>query len=322
MKRNLLLGVIVFLLIQLPIMLSAQSLRDAVDAYNEGAKVFKENPTKALELLYRAMEISTALGEEGDETKILAQSLIPRTHMELAMSLYREKKMYETLEQLEKGRETALKFGDETTRGRIDRIIPQLYNQMGNNEFRAQNFKMAIDYYKKAIGIKPDYVDPFVGISLSFESLGDFESMLEYLKKTIEVANTTNERAKADDAQRKAKAFLLRSGDEAQRAERFQEAIKWFTQVLEFDTLDATAYYLLAVNHNSLRNWDQAIENATLALERDMTNIKDTDIYYQLGFAYQGKGNNAQACEYYGRVTSGSFIQTAQYQIQHVLKCP
>jgi tetratricopeptide (TPR) repeat protein len=321
MRTNKLKILILAFALALPMLAVSQTLKDAVEAYNAGATMINDNPAGALEHLYRALEISEDLEDEGTETKVLAESLIPRAHWQLAMNLYREKKMYETLEQLEKAQETSNKYGDRATFGRVERIIPQLYNQMGNAEYRSNNLEKAIDYYKKAIAVKADYPDPYLGISLSFEKQEDFESMLEYLKKTIEVSNKANDRTKSEDAQRKAKGFLLRNGDEAQKAKKYEEAINWFERVLEFDNTDGSVFFVLAINYNELKQWDKVVEYSRLALENANGALDQAGIYYQMGMAFQNQGNNPEACQAFKNALSGSYRAAAEYQMKEIIKC-
>ncbi|HPJ46275.1 MAG TPA: hypothetical protein PL017_09265, partial [Tenuifilaceae bacterium] len=121
------------LAVALPFATIAQTKKEAVDAYNNGATMIKENPQGALDKLYESIKISEQLGEEGEETKVLAESLIPSVHFELAMKLYKEKKSVETLEQLEKAEETAVKYGDAKTQQKVEKTIPKLYYAMGVN---------------------------------------------------------------------------------------------------------------------------------------------------------------------------------------------
>lgn len=314
LKLALILGVIC------PFLSFGQTKKEAVDAYNAGAQIIKQNPSTALENLLLSIKISEQLGEEGEETKVLAEGLIPRTYLELAMKLYGEKKMNETLENLEKARETGEKYNDKTTKQRAEGIIPKLYNQMGNNEYRANNFEKAIEYYNKAISIKAESPENFLGIALSYEKQENFDKMLEYLKQTIEVANKANDRTKADDATTKAKAFLLRKGDEATKANKNEEAIEWLTRSLEFDANDATVYYALCINYNALKNWDNAITNGNIAIEKGNGSIDLGGVYYQIGTAYQGKSNSQEACKAFSNAT-GSFKAAAEYQMKEVIKC-
>lgn len=312
--------VAITLVFALPFISEAQTVKEAVEAYNSGASMLKDNPAGALEKLYQALEISEELDYDGQETKLLAQSLIPKAHQQLAMNLYRDKNLPETLDQLEKARKTAKEYGDNGTLARVEKIIPQLYNQMGNSEYRDEKFEKAIEFYQKSIEVKVDYPDPYLGIALSYEKQENYDSMLEYLKKTIEVANSVNDKNKADDAQKKAKAYLLKNGDSAQKDKNYNEAIEFFTKILEFDQGDGTIYFLLAVNYNELKNWDMVIDNCKLALEHANGSLDKAGIYYQMGTAYQKLEKNTEACEAF-RNTSGSYSAAAEYQMKEVLKC-
>ncbi|HCY00336.1 MAG TPA: hypothetical protein DG754_09380, partial [Bacteroidales bacterium] len=161
----------------------------------------------------------------------------------------------------------------------------------------------------------------YLGIALSYEKLENYDSMLEYLKKTFEVANSINDRSKAEDAQKKAKAYLLRNGDSAQKEKKYNEAIEFFTKVLEFDQTDGSIYLLIAVNHNELKNWDKVIENCKLALEHANNSLDKTGIHYQMGTAYQSLGKNTEACEAFSNALSGTYGAAAEYQMKEVLKC-
>jgi tetratricopeptide (TPR) repeat protein len=311
---------ILMLTLLIPVFGFSQTAREAVEEYNIGAGLIKDDPGKALEHLYRALEISEELDFEGKEYKELAESLIPRAHFQLGMSLGKANKPLEALKQFEKAKETAEKYFDKNTLGRVEKIIPQLYNRMGNTDFRAANYEKAISDYKKAIEIKDDYPDPYLGISLSYEKMEDYEKMIEYLKKTLDIALKVNDRAKAEDAQRKAKGYLLRNGDAAQQAKKHEEAIGWFEKVIDFDSTDGAIYFILAVNHGELKNWDKVIEYGKLALE-NANGLDEAGVYYQMGVAYTNLGNNAEACSSFKNAQTGSFRQAAEYQINEVLKC-
>jgi tetratricopeptide (TPR) repeat protein len=301
---------------------SAQSLKEATEAYNTGATLVNDKkPQEAIEYLYSALQISEDLEEEGREIKKMAEDLIPTAHLQYAMNLYRAKDNYGAIEQLEKARETAQLYGDRNTIGRVDRIIPQLYNQMGNTEYRADNYEKAIYYYKKSIGIKSNYPDPYLGIALSYEKQEMFNEMLDYLKQTMAVSKEVNDRDKGEDAVKKAKAYLLRQGDDAQKAKKHEEAIGFFTQVLDFDNTDGSVYFVLAINSAELKDWEKVIEFSRLALENGNGSLDEAGIYYQMGVAFQNKGDTTQACQAFNNALTGSYRAAAEYQMKEVLKC-
>lgn len=309
-------------LVVAPYFISAQTLKEATEEYNTGATLINEKkPEKAVEHLYKALRISEDLESEGEDIKRKIEDLIPTAHLQYAMTLYRAQKMEQTLEQLEKAKETAEAYFDKNTKGRVERIIPQLYNQMGNMEYRADNYEKAIDYFNKAISIKADYPDPYLGIALANEKQENFDGMLEYLKKTMDVATAANDRKQAESAQKKAKAYLLQTGDEAQKAKNFEEAIKYITKAIEFDDTDGLLYYVVAMNHSELKNWEKVLEYSKLALEKANGNVDEAGVHYQMGVAYQNQGDTAQACQSFSNALTGSFKAAAEYQMKEVLKC-
>lgn len=322
MKSNKLAKLILVLtIVVVPCLSQSQTLKEATEAYNTGATLLQEKKSKeAIGYLYTALELSEELDYEGTVIKKNTEDIIPTAHFQNAMNLYKEKDMKGALEQLEKAQETARSYGDRKTLGRVETIIPQLYNQMGNTEYRAENFEKAISYYEKAIGIKADYSDPYLGIALSMEKQENFDGMLEYLKKTMEVSLQTNDRNKADDAQKKAKSYLLIKGDEAQKAKKTEEAISFFKKVLEFDESDGTIYYVLAINNSELKEWGNVIEFSKLALEKANGNLDEAGIYYQMGVAYQNQGDTTEACQAFTNALSGTYRAAAEYQIKE-LKC-
>ena len=84
------------------ISVSGQSIKDAIQAYNNAATNYKQDPEKALQDIQSALQISEQLGEEGSETKQNCEELIPTIYFQVAMAKYKAKDLKATLENLEK----------------------------------------------------------------------------------------------------------------------------------------------------------------------------------------------------------------------------
>ena len=98
--------------------------------------------------------------------------------------------------------------------------------------------------------------------------------------------------------------------------------IKYLKNSLEFDGENATAYFLLSQICNSQSKWEEAIENANKAMEYEKDDPEEkAKIYFELGNAFSGKGENSNACDAYKKSAIGAFKAAAEYQIEHVLKC-
>jgi hypothetical protein len=75
----------------------------------------------------------------------------------------------------------------------------------------------------------------------------------------------------------------------------------------------------MAIAYNGESKWDDAITAANKALELETAD--KSDIHFELGKSYEGKGDGAAACQSYKSVTGGANVSAAKYQIEQVLKC-
>ncbi|MGE0077707.1 MAG: tetratricopeptide repeat protein [Bacteroidales bacterium] len=323
MKRKQILNslLVVGLGLLIPVVGFGQTMKEAVDAYNSAATTYKQDPKSALENLNKAIQICEQLGEEGTEVKTNSESLTPSVYFELAMSSYKQKDLQGTLDNLEKAEETAVKYNVGAIKSRVEKTIPKLYNVMGNTKFKEDKFEEAIKNYTKALNFNADFVDPLIGLTLSYEKLGDEAKMLEYIDKTIEAAKKANDNKTADETTIKAKNFFLKQADDAQKNQKYEDAIVSLNNVLKYDSNDNDVYRLLAVNYNRVEKWNEGIEAALKAIDlKTGTADEKAELYFLLATAYQKINDNAKACEAYKNAAYGTYKPNADYQIQQ-LKC-
>jgi TolA-binding protein len=79
-------------------------------------------------------------------------------------------------------------------------------------------------------------------------------------------------------------------------------------------------YRSLFINYSELKDWDNAIANGNIVIEKGAGSIDLNEIYFQLGVAYYGKGNTEEACSALGKV-NGAFKARAEYEMKEVIKC-
>lgn len=151
--------------------------------------------------------------------------------------------------------------------------------------------------------------------------MDDYDGMLEYLKQTLEVAKSTNDRGKTEDALKKANSYLLTKAQEFEKGKDYSQAIAYYEKYLEFDSTDVAARFKIGENSMSMKNWDRAIDSFTSILENGNSSLDVVMINYQLGVAYQSKNLKSQACEAFKKAMSGQYLEHAKYQIEEVLKC-
>lgn len=300
---------------------SGQSINDAIQAYNNAATVYKQDPEKALKDIQSALQIAEQLGEEGAETKQKCEELIPTIYFQVAMAKYKAKDLQATLDNLEKAEEAAIKYNDGAVKSRVEKTMPKLYNALGNNLFKENKFEEAITNYGKAIKLDPNYIDPYLGTALAYEGLKNEEKMVEFLDLTIDMGGKANDAANVEKAKTKGKAYFLKKADEARNANKLNDVVKLLDMALKYDGDDYDIYRLMTINYSKLERWNDAIEYGNKALELVKGTAEDkAELYFLIAGAYHKLNKISDACAAYKNAAFGTFKPNADYQIQQ-LKC-
>jgi len=300
----------------------AQTKNEAVEAYNMGLSMMKTDPEAALESLNKAIEISEQLGAEGEETREMAEALIPGIHYQIGVNLYKKKELLEAAEQFERTVEVAEEFGDTQTKEKAARIVPQLYFAVGNGLYKADQFDSALVYFNLATEADSNYEKAYFGKALTYRKMEDTENFLEAIDNTIEAALQSNKDQIATKAEETARDYLLIRGQKAVQAKSYEEASGLLEKVVVYDPDSKEAFYLLGLSHNALKNWSKSMKAINKAIDLETGTGDDlAKLYYELGTAYYGLGDNEAACEAYSKAAEGGYKQSAEYQMKHVVKC-
>ena len=88
---------------------------------------------------------------------------------------------------------------------------------------------------------------------------------------------------------------------------------------LNYESGDAQIFYFATIANNGLSNWQKAIEFGNKALSFEQKS--KSNLYFELGKAYEGIDNKSEACKAYKGVIDGPNQAAAQYKITQELKC-
>ncbi|UCH13584.1 MAG: tetratricopeptide repeat protein [Bacteroidales bacterium] len=306
---------------------SGQTLNEAKEAFNNGVSAIQSNSLdEAILQFNKCMEIYSGLDEydamEAEDMIIQIESKLPTLHYQVAMDLYKAKKLDEAIVKFEQTSEVADKYGDESTAQKASKVVPQLYYMRAGNKKGENDLEGALADYNKAIELNPEYDKAYYMKSLICKNQDDEEGFIESTRKAIEIAGKRNSEAVLDKAKESGSTYFLMKGDEAKSAEKYSEAKKYLDLAIEFNNENPLAYYLCAFVDNQLKSYDNAIEAANNALAyEDNDPEKKARIYYELANALKEKGENDKACDAYKNATYGAYKDAAEYQIKYVLKC-
>ncbi|MEE4197756.1 MAG: tetratricopeptide repeat protein [Bacteroidales bacterium] len=304
--------------------LNAQSATEAVDALKEGvSKSQAKDYLGAVESFKKCVTIYEELGEFDNENRATAVKQIPVMQYKYALDLYKQKDYDGSIEAFEKLAEYSETYDNESYLKKAEGIIPQLYRIKGTAFLKEEKYDQAITAFNHSLEYNPNDAKVYVYKTMALREQDNAEALKESANKGIEVAIAKNKTEEENDIKSLAGNYFLKKGAEAFTSENYEDAAAYFTQSLEYKEADSDLYYQLSSVYNKLEQWDQAIEMANKSLEifDGEGTTRDAKIYYELGNAYYGKGDNASACDAYSKAAKGDYQEAAEYQMKHVVQC-
>ncbi len=319
-KSMLALGIV---LIFSAVNLTAQSLNEAGELFNKGIQLTSaEDYEGAIAAYEQCISMCDKLGDEGDDLKARAFAILPDLHYRAGLALYRNKKVAESIPRLEKAAAVAKEYGDNATEAKINKLIPQLYYAVGSASYKKDEFEKALVDLNKAIALDPEYSKPYLIIALSYSKLDRLEEMREALDKAIQLGTQEGDEKSVNTARDAGYKTFLNRGQRAIQSSKFAEAEGHLITATQYEANNASLQYLLAVTYNKLGKTDEAIAAATKSIElEEDANEKRAAAYFELGTAYNAKGDNVQACAAFKKALFGPNAEAAKYQIEQELKC-
>ncbi len=322
MKIKLISGVTLLFVFSLAtISLNAQTLDDVVSKYNAAAEFVNSDAIKAAGLLEEAVELANKVGAEADELRIMAESQLPAVYFKIAGQHQKDGDTDAAIEAFHKSFDLGLEYNDPHTVSRSQANLGRLYLMQGNNAYRGGENEKAIEYLKNSVKFDPENAKTFLLMGLAYRKLENLEEMTTAMDQSIVLAQNASDNQTKATAEKSMRDYLAVRANKSIQANKGAEAVELMQLALKYGE-EAQTYFLLTLAYNNLKQWDNALEAAgkALALENDTPTDK-AKIYFEMGNAYREKGNTAEACKAFKSAAHGNYAESANYQIQHVLKC-
>lgn len=315
-KLNYLLAAL-FLSLVMTAEMSAQDLNAAGKALNKGIELSGEGDIEGAIASYTdCINIASELGEEGAELKTKASTQVASLYMKMGADLYKAKNFESAINAFANSARYADLAGNEELAGKARNYFAITYTGEGNTLLRTKKYEQAIESYKKALEHDPDFVKALYGLSLGYSKTDEGGKMEESVARIIEISDDEKTISKSKTI---ASKYFLKVCVDAIKEENYNVASMMATKSIEYDEKESSAYYYLALSNNANKNWQQAQQAALKGLgfeEKDKSNL-----YFELGRAYEGMGDATNACDSYAKVASGPNMEAAKYQREQVLKC-
>jgi tetratricopeptide (TPR) repeat protein len=300
----------------------AQTMADAVAAYNKGVNLQATDTQGAITALEECYNISDKLGAEGDSLKTVVGKAIPVLYNKQANDLVEAKKYAEAITAFEGVAKVAKKYGDAETAEKATAKIPQLYYAAGFDAYNQKNDASAVTYLEKAVAADSTNTKPMYLLAVVYQRMNNTPKFLSTLDKTIAVAKSQNDAATIDKANSLGKRYYTVAYANNAKANKLNESIESLKKALQYAPEDKDLTFFLGQTYNKAKKYDLAIENLKKALALETGTAEEKAKYYfELGNAYIAKNDNANACDAFKNAQYGKYAENAKYQITTVLKC-
>lgn len=317
MRKALIVNVLLGILLMGGYPLKAQSVEEAGTVFNEAIQLMQTDIAGAAAKFEQAIAICEKVGEEGNDIKNQAIAQIPPLYYNYAVKLQGEEKQDEAIAAALTAKEKAEKYDNQDIKEKATDLLVQLYYVKGNEQAKNKDFAGALATYDNTLKMDPKFYRAIFGKALVYLMQDDLVNAEAAYKDLLAAAGPEDELVKRT-AGTLGKKYSVAAA-KAVKANKPAEALQMVDKALSYGEESSNTYYYQLLAANQLKKWDLAIEAAQKALpleEKDKNKI-----YFELGKAYEGKGNKAEACNAYKQVTAGPLVQNAQYQMKQVLKC-
>ncbi len=301
----------------------AQNREEAINTFNEGFVLYNEEGDNlaAIEKFKETIAIAEQVGSEADDIRDRAIGQIPRLAFMHAAQLVRARELENAIEAFENTIELAEEYGDDQILSRAQGNLPPLYLNLGNHHFREENNDRALEYYDRAIELRPNYVTAYYQKGLVHRRIGDLDSALENFDTSIELAREEGDEENVQRGQRAARDYMVYRASQAIEEENYNRALDLLNRASGYGE-SASMHYRFAEAYNYLERFSDALESAERALElEDGGRADQARIYFELGMAHKGLENESAACNAFENALFGDFQSPAQHEIEHELNC-
>ncbi|KRX08960.1 hypothetical protein PPERSA_08163 [Pseudocohnilembus persalinus] len=157
--------------------------------------------------------------------------------------------------------------------------MAEQYHSQGFEARKKGNFKLAIQFYTKALEIMPTHFKAHFNRGFAYDKLGNYNLAIQDYSQALEIDP------------KNAYAYYNR-GISLDRQNQFDQAIQNFTQAINIDPSKADFYHNRAFAYRKKKNFKSAVDDYTTAIDLDPQHFK---AYYNRAFCLEKLGDFEQA---------------------------
>jgi tetratricopeptide (TPR) repeat protein len=308
--------------------LSAQTLTDVINEFNEGvARVNNQEYDESIVHFDQVLALAEAVGSEADEMKVKAEEQIPLAYYRQATLFLKRKQFDNAIPYLERTIEKAAEFNNnEESASKATKYLMQSCMVEGQRNYKNESYSDALTFFDKALAIDEDLYQAHQGKGLVFLEQGEIEPMMEEFKLAKEGAMEKNDTETISSINGVIDTYYNKIIQEEiemidPEEEDYSYVVEACENALAANPENPRALYHLALISNKKIEYDAAIDYALKALEFETEPVWISAINFELGHAYQNTVEYEKACEALQKVVEEPFLSRAEKKMGSIPGC-
>lgn len=183
------------------------------------------------------------------------------------------------------------------------------YSSMGDTQ-------SAINAYLDYIKLEPNNRDAYNNLGAAYSRLENYDEAVKALERAIQIDPNSQ------DVKNNLAIAYQKSGYRFMQNQAYERAIREFKKALDYDTDDVNLYLLLAVTHERIGKWEDALQYTETALRFEPENITAkkimTNIKTQQGNKYLDAQNYDLALKYYSTIPKDMITYQIMNNISYI----
>lgn len=274
----------------------AQDLAAVTEIYNAGAAAVSTDKEGALKSFEQALQLATALGEEGQEVVANCKNIIPNLKLSIAKDLVKAQKFDDAIAKLAEALEVGEKYEALDVVSDAKELIPQVKMSKAGNLLNAKDYDGAIAAYKEIVDADATNGAAALRLGVAYNAAGK----LAEAKAAFEQAAANGQEATAN---KQIGNIYLKEAAASLKEKKYADAVAAAAKVNEF-TENAQAWQIAGQASQLAGKNSDAIKYFEKYLEAAPTASNAGAIAFTVGALYQQAKNNAKAREFYTKASS------------------
>ena len=212
---------------------------------------------------------------------------------------------------------------DKEIANKSTKIAAQIDYLIGKQLVQSEKFDEALKRFEQGIKLLPSYANNYEGKALALKKLERGEEAIAAYNQLIDFGKKNNDAEAVKSGEQGIRDYyiFLASSALGRKAEPTasdaREALTHLEKLQTVVTADADAFFYMAVAHNAIGNYNEAVAAADKALGLHKGSKTDAaKIYFIKGEALMYNGNTAGAKEAFQNATFGSYKSLAEHYLQ------